>query len=216
MNKIESILGYVFANKELLNLALTHSSFANENYCSSNDRLEFLGDAVIELVVSDYIFANFPDLNSGLLTKLRASLVSTKNFNELTMSLGLQDYILKSKSLPNLSDKTKADLFESIIGAVYLDGGLNEAKKLIEKFVIVDKNNIDNHIKNCIDYKSKLQEEMQKSATPFEYVLINECGQAHDKTFEVELLIDGKVVAKSTGKSIHLAQENCAKMYFEK
>lgn len=215
MNNIESKLNYQFKDKKLLQTALTHSSLSNEIGGENYERLEFLGDAIIEFVVSDFIY-KFDYLDSGLLSKLRASLVSTKNFCQISTNLNLDKCLRKSKSLNTLSDKTKADIWESLIGAVYLDGGLLKAKELIEKFILVDENNIKEHLINCIDYKTKLQEEMQANKRSFRYETVSESGLAHDKTFEVQLYIDDVVVSKATGKSLHMAQSECARKYYEK
>ena len=212
MNNLQSKLNYTFKDQSLLKTALTHSSFSNEFGGENYERLEFLGDAVLELVVSDYIY-KFGQLDSGLLSKLRAGLVSTAYLKQISQDLGLDRLVLKSKSLQTLSDKTKADLFESLIGAVYLDSGLEYAKKIIDKLVIVDDQNIKSVIKNCVDYKTKLQETIQKLGKTFEYKLISESGLDHDKTFEVELIVDSQVVSKASGKSIHIAQEHCAENY---
>ena len=212
MNNLQSKLNYTFKDQNLLKTALTHSSFSNEFGGESYERLEFLGDAVLELVVSDYIY-KFGQLDSGLLSKLRAGLVSTAYLKQISQDLGLDRLVFKSKSLQTLSDKTKADLFESLIGAVYLDSGLECAKKIIKNLVIVDDQNIRSVIKNCVDYKTKLQETLQKLGKTFEYRLVSDSGLDHDKTFEVELIVDSQVVSKASGKSIHIAQEHCAENY---
>lgn len=215
MNNLQSKLNYIFKDQNLLKTALTHSSFSNEFGGNNYERLEFLGDAVLEIVVSDYIY-NFKELDSGLLSKLRAGLVSTAYLKQISQNLGLDNLVFKSKSLQTLSDKTKADLFESLIGAIYLDGGLEYAKQIIYNLVIIDEQNIKSVIKNCVDYKTKLQETLQKFGKTFEYKLISESGLDHDKTFEVELIVDNQVVSKASGKSIHIAQEHCAEIYLSK
>ena len=215
MIDLENKIGYSFKDKNLLKMALTHSSFANENNEKSYERLEFLGDAVIELIVSDYIYKNVY-LDSGLLSKLRASLVSTHYFCKISEDLGLGELMFKSKSLNTLSEKTKADLFESLVGAIYLDSGLKSAKEIILKYVIVGDKNIQNALKNCVDYKTKLQEEMQKLGKTFRYELVKEEGKDHEKTFEVNLYIDEQLVATGVGRSIHLAEEDSAMHYYKK
>lgn len=214
MNNLEQKLDYIFKDKKLLQTALTHSSLSNEIGGENYERLEFLGDAIIEFVVSDRIY-KYEFLDSGSLTKLRASLVSTSNFSQISNYLGLDKYLQKSKSLSMLSKKTEADILESVIGAIYLDGGINEASKIIDKFIIVNEENIRNHVQNCVDYKTKLQEEMQAKKKTFRYKTISESGLSHDKTFQVQLLIDEKVVSTATGKSLHTAQFECARKYYE-
>ena len=202
----------MFSNQELLTQALTHISYANEKNCEHYERLEFLGDAVIELAVSEYIFSHFT-IGSGNLSKLRASLVSTENLNNISNLLDLEKYILKSNSLTKISKKTNADLFESIIGAVFLDGGFEKAVGLIDKFVIVNIDNVNKHLDTCEDAKTKVQELLQKSGSTWEYKMIDSYGMDHDKTFVVTLLVDGKPVAEAKGKSLHLAENECAKLY---
>ena len=124
--------------------------------------------------------------------------------------------VKKSKSLSVFSKKTTADIFESIIGAIYLDGGLSEAKKLIDKHIIVSDEHIAEVIADCVDYKTKLQEDMQGQGKSFEYKILSSFGQDHDKTFECGLFIDGELVTKSHGKSIQLAEEQCARNYYDK
>lgn len=213
MNSIEQILGYVFKDKKLLKTALTHSSLSNEIGGDNYERLEFLGDAVVELIVSNEIY-KYEFLDSGLLTKLRASLVSTSNFSNISTNLKLDKELLKSKSLNTLSEKTKADILESILGAIYLDGGLEEVQKIVDKYIIIDENNIREHLTNCIDYKTKFQEDMQKQKKSFEYIVVNESGQDHNKIFTVELRMGDITISQALGKSIHIAEEECARKYY--
>jgi ribonuclease-3 len=215
LENLEIILGYTFKNKDLLVQALTHISYANDNKVESYERLEFLGDAIIELVVSDYIFRNF-GIDAGSLTKLRSALVSTEYLCCVAKDMELDQLCRKSKSLSMLSKKNIADLFESLVGAIYIDSGLDEAKKIIEKFVIIDDVNVRFVIKNSIDYKSKLQEYMQANNIRFEYKLKGSTGLDHAREFEVELVVDGSVVATSKGGSIQLAEERCAHEYISK
>jgi len=211
---LEKILNYKFKNPVLSTTALTHSSYANERNVNSYERLEFLGDAVIELAVSNYIYENF-NISSGELSKLRATLVSTENLDNISNNLKLSEFVLKSNSLPKISKKTNADLFESIVGAVYLDGGYDSAKILVDRFVIVDYANVEKHLANAVDPKTKLQEKLQKDGKAWEYNMINSYGLDHEKTFVVELSIDGVVVSTAEAKSLHGAENECAKIYLQ-
>ena len=215
LNDLERNLGYEFRDISLLQTALTHSSYANEMGAESYERLEFLGDAVLELVVSNYIY-NLYHVGEGNLTKLRAWLVSTENLYNIAISLHLDQYVKVAKSLNKLSKKNTADLFESVVGGVYLDGGYDEASRIIQQFVLIDENHIADVIKNGIDYKSTFQELMQSKGTCFEYRVIEESGPAHDKTFIVGLYVAGENVTQASGKSIRLAEEKCARLYLEK
>lgn len=214
LEKLESLIGYNFKDKKILNNALTHISFANENNVESYERLEFLGDAIIEMVVSEYIYHNLT-VDAGTLTKLRASLVSTENLYKISNGLNLSKYANVGNSLKVLSKKNTADLFESLVASIYLDGGLERAKNLIYKFIIVDDNNIQSHIKNCIDYKTKLQELMQSKSQDFRYELLSSSGLDHAKIFEVGLFVDGKMVSKGEGSSKQKAEEVSAEKYLK-
>ncbi len=213
--ELENVLDYHFRDIRLLETALTHSSYANDVGVESYERLEFLGDAVLELVVSQYIYTLY-HVGAGDLTKLRAWLVSTENLCNIAIFLHLDQYVMLGKSVNKLSKKNTADLFESVIGAVYLDGGYEMASRIIHRVVLVDENHIAEVIKNCVDYKSTFQELMQSRGISFEYKVISTDGPAHDRTFTVGLFVDGSSVAVSSGKSIRLAEEKCARVYLEK
>jgi len=211
---IQEKLGYTFSNQNLLETALTHISYAKECGEVSYERLEFLGDAVLELVVSDVIYKTF-NIDAGKMSKLRASLVSTNNLCNIAQNLGLNASIKKSKSLPSISKKTTADLFESVVGAVYLDGGFSHARELIERLVIIDTTNLETHLNNCVDAKTMLQELMQSLGRNFEYKLISSTGMDHEKKFEVELFISGVSVSKGLSTSIQSAEEIAAGEYLK-
>lgn len=210
--KLEKIIGYKFNNKTLLSNALTHISYAHENNVDSYERLEFLGDAIIELVVSEYIYDNL-QVDVGVLTKLRASLVSTDNLFNISNILKLSTFASIGKSLQSLSKKNTADLFESLLGAIYLDGGMAEAKKLIDRYVIVNNENIQNHIRCCVDYKTKLQEYLQSVGKSFRYEVLSSRGLDHEKVFEVGLFVNDELVTSGSGKSIQKAEAICAEKY---
>ena len=217
MNNIDFIydkIGYKFKDAKLLDTALTHSSYANENGVESYERLEFLGDAVIEFIVSDYIL-KYEELAAGTLTRLRASLVSTENLAKISTMLSIMQVVKKSRSLSTFSKKNTADICESLIGAIYLDGGIIEAKKMIEKFIIIGDNHISDMLKSVVDYKTKFQEDMQHKGRSFEYKLLGSVGMDHNKTFECGLYINGELITKAYGKSIHMAEEDCARKYYE-
>lgn len=217
MNNLDNLqmeIGYQFNDTSLLETAMTHISYAKENNVESYERLEFLGDAVLEMVVTDAIYKNY-SLPAGQSSKLRASLVSTENLCNIANNLGLHNNIKKSKSLPQISKKTTADLFESLLGAVYLDGGIGIVNKMIDRFVIIDKNNLDIHLNSCEDAKTSLQELLQAVGQTFEYKLIKSSGMDHNKTFEVELIIDGKSVSRGSSNSIQSAEELAASQYLK-
>ena len=141
LENLQQKLGYAFKNTSLLVQALTHQSYANDMGTISYERLEFLGDSIIQVVVSDYIFNNII-VDAGTSTKLRASLVSTNYLSQVSILLGLDKIAFKSKSLQQLGKKNIADLFESVVGAIYIDGGLDIAREIINKFVIISEENV--------------------------------------------------------------------------
>ena len=217
MSNLESLqteIGYRFQDISLLNTAITHISYARECGVESYERLEFLGDAVLEMVVTDVLYRNY-NLEAGKSSKFRASLVSTENLRSIAEKLGLHTMVKKSKSLCQISKKTTADLFESVLGAIYLDGGLDAVKVVIDKYVIIDKSNLDKHLNSCEDAKTSVQELLQAVGKAFEYRLIHSSGKDHEKTFEVELLVDGKSVSRGTSTSIQSAEEMAAREYLK-
>ena len=214
LTELENLIGYEFKDKTLLNTALTHQSYANDNMTESYERLEFLGDAIIEFVVTDFVYNNL-NFEVGVLTKLRASLVSTDYLVGISKNLGLDKLALRSKSLSQLGKKNIADLFESLIGSVYVDGGLEEAKKLIDKYIIKGMENIRFVLKNSIDYKTKFQECMQSLSRAFEYKTISSTGLDHEKKHTVGLWVEGKKITEVTATSKQIAEEKCAEFYIK-
>lgn len=214
MNLEESI-GYSFKNKKYIEEALTHTSYANENNVNSNEKLEFLGDSILEFISSKYLYCNYPKLNEGELTKTRATIVCEDSLYEVAKKHSLWDYIKVGKSELKYEGNKKvailADCVEAIIAAIYFDGGLEEA----EKFIIGNlKQAMENASKNVgqKDYKTVLQEKLQQNGdVSIEYKIINEYGPDHDKTFVAEVVFNGKVLASGEGKSKKSAEMQAAK-----
>ncbi len=206
---VEKKIKYKFKNKSLLKTAFTHSSYLQKNAKEvCNERLEFLGDSVLELVVSDYLYKNY-DLVEGEMTKCRARLVNTKSLAKIISLLKLEDYLLKNMSVFDVPDSLRADLFESILGAIYLDGGIDKAKAFALKFI-----DIESGMKATdIDYKTSLQEIVQKykgsNLVYFTYEIPREPGM-----FCSEVYVNDVFVAKSTANSKKKAQVECAKIAF--
>lgn len=212
--RLEKNLGYTFKNKQLLLTALTHSSYANESHDNkpSNERLEFLGDSVLSVIVSDYIYNRF-NTPEGELTKLRASLVCEASLFEFSKQLELGDFILLGRGEQNHNGRERpsilADAFEAVLAAVYLDGGMKPAEDLVLRFVKDDLVHREK-ISFC-DYKTKLQEVIQKNPEErLEYVLVEESGPDHDKRFTIELRLNSNVIASGTGKSKKAAEQIAA------
>lgn len=216
VEELESKIGYTFKNRKLLKIALTHSSFANESggRYVSYERLEFLGDSVLGVITSDYIFRTFPHLPEGELTKLRATLVCEKQLCVFSQELGLKKFIKLSRGERHCMGQNRpsilADVFEAICAAIYLDSGMEEAKNFVLKFIVPAVKNPK--IQNAKDYKTDLQEIVQKNpGETIEYVLIKEEGPDHDKKFTVEAKISNNPVGRGSGKSKKEAEQHAAK-----
>ena len=216
VEELESKIGYTFKNRKLLKIALTHSSFANESGGKfvSYERLEFLGDSVLGIITSDYIFRTFPHLPEGELTKLRATLVCEKQLCVFSQELGLKKFIKLSRGERHCMGQNRpsilADVFEAICAAIYLDSGMEEAKNFVLKFIVPAVKNPK--IQNAKDYKTDLQEIVQKNpGETIEYVLIKEEGPDHDNKFTVEAKISNNPVGRGSGKSKKEAEQHAAK-----
>ena len=221
MQELEKKIGYNFKDKSLLNVALTHSSYANEHkskHIKYNERLEFLGDAVLSIVVSDYIFKHCPELPEGELTMLRASLVCEKSLFEFAKIIDLGKYLVLSKGERNNGGAERpsilSDAFEALIAAIYIDGGIEPAKKHILNFVVPS---IKNSKKKSVrDYKTTLQEIIQKNpGERLEYVLVSESGPDHDKHFVVEVHLNSNIIGKGGGRSKKEAEQQAAREALE-
>ena len=205
MGEFENMIGYHFQNRNYLRQALSHSSYANEMRLSklaNNERLEFLGDAVLELMSSEYIFRTNEQMHEGEMTKLRASLVCEPTLAMCAREINLGDYILLGKGEIATGganrDSILSDAFEAVIGAIYLDGGFTSAKEFIMKYVLDD---IDSK-KLFFDSKTILQEIVQADyKEPLQYKLLGESGPDHDKVFTVAAIVDGKELSQGTGKT---------------
>lgn len=207
-DKIEKILNYKFKDKNLLKTAFTHSSYANDNNIQSNQRLEFLGDSVLNFIVADFLYQNF-DVEEGKMSKWRSKIVNCDSLSNVISKLKLEKYIILGKSIGNttLSKSVLEDLFESIVGAIYLDGGLTKTKNFIKK--CIDLNEAVE--KKDTDYKTKLQEIVQKvkgsNLVYFTYEIPRQPGY-----FCAELYINDIFVARTTSTSKKQAQIECAKL----
>ncbi len=204
-----------FLNQNLLKQALTHRSWVNENSKNegTNERLEFLGDAILEFVVSKEIYKKFPNEEEGYLTALRANLVNTKNLAEVATKLKIGEVILLSKGEIDGGGRTNpsllADTIEAIIGATYLDRGLDAAEKFIQDNILID---ADKKSQSPLkDPKSLLQEKIQaKGLQAPKYNVVSEAGPDHNKEFTIEVIVNGKPAARGTGKSKSEAEQDAA------
>ena len=213
-------LGYQFKDDTYLNIALTHSSFANEGKKGDvcNERQEFLGDAVLSIIVSDYLFRNHATMPEGDLTKLRAALVCEKALCLYANELGLGDFLLLGRGEESSGGRQRpsmlADAFEAIIAAIYLDGGIEPAREFVLRYVVPT---IGNHTKVAFkDYKTILQEIIQKNPEErVTYVLVEESGPDHNKRFVVEVHLNSNIIGRGEGRSKKSAEQAAAQMALE-
>ena len=217
---LELAIGYQFHNISLLQNALAHSSYANErwhNSLMSNERLEFLGDSILGMVVAEYLFRTFPDRPEGELTRMRADMVCEKTLAGIAGRLDLGRHLLLGNGEEQGGGRTRnsilADAVESVIAACFLDGGMEAARKFIQQFVLVEVPVTKLH---NVDYKTALQELVQqKKNQVLSYSLIAESGPDHDKRFEVEVKLNGKVVGVGSGSSKKRAEQSAAQSALE-
>ena len=219
LEKLEQEIGYEFKNKELLKTALTHTSYAYEKKIQSNEKLEFLGDSILEFVSSEYIYENYSKLKEGEMTKVRASVVCEKSLHEVAKTHNFSDFLYLGKS-ERLSKKEvrpaiMADSVEAVIAAIYLDGGIEPAKKFIIENLKDSIETATHHIGQK-DYKTVLQEILQKHGeVHIEYKIVKESGPDHQKVFESEVICDGKVLASGIGNSKKQAEMDAARQAIE-
>lgn len=220
MKTLEEKLGYTFRDPLLLENALTHSSCANESRgkLQSNERLEFLGDSILGMVVAEHLFRNHPDLPEGELTRTRAALVCEDSLVEVAQTLGLGSYLKLGKGEEAGGGRNRpsirADAVEAVLAAVYLDGGIGSARKIIQKYILSKE---IAGMKSSRDYKTALQELVQReSGQVLKYQLVGESGPDHDKRFFVEVLLNGHSVGRGEGRSKKEAEQMSARSAIEK
>jgi ribonuclease-3 len=220
IKELENAIGYRFHNISLLQNALAHSSYANERWhdsLKSNERLEFLGDSILGMVVADHLYRNFANRPEGELTRMRADMVCEKALAQVANQIGLGEHLLLGKGEEQGGgrgrDSILADAVESIIAACYLDGGMEAAKAFISRFVLV---NVPVSRLTNADYKTALQELVQQKRNQvLTYTMVGESGPDHDKRFEVELTLNGQVVGHGSGSSKKRAEQDAARNAME-
>ena len=214
ISRFEQLIGYTFRDKQLLIQAFTHSSFVNEQKINKRpdyERLEFLGDAVLEMISSAYLFRKFPDKKEGQMSKMRASLVCEGALAYDAEQLNLKEYIQLGKGEEATGGRNKesiiADVMEAVIGALFLDGGIEESKRFIDSYVLT---NID-AVQMFVDSKSVLQETAQgENLGEVRYEICGESGPEHDKIFEVRVYVGDKNLGEGTGKTKKAAEQKAA------
>ena len=217
---LETAIGYRFHNISLLQNALTHSSYANErwhNSLLSNERLEFLGDSILGMLVAEYLYSTFPNRPEGELTRMRADMVCEKTLANVANSIGLGDHLLlghgEEQSRGRNRNSILADAMESVIAASFLDGGMEAAKGIVKRFILTEVPVTKLH---NTDYKTALQELVQQKKNQIlSYTLVGESGPDHDKQFAVEVSLNGQTVGRGTGTSKKRAEQMAAQSAIE-
>lgn len=204
--------GIEIKDDKLLKTALTHSSYSNEHGGECYERLEYLGDAVLEIVCSEYLYKN-TNYSEGEMSKLRSLYVCENALWEYSKDINLKDYILLGNGINEANKTIIADVFEAVIGVVYLENGLNSVKKIFNNLIVPYINNKEDFL---MDYKSLLQESVQTVKKSVTYNLIGETGPAHERVFKVEVVIDGLVYGIGTGYSKKEAEQDAAKEAYMK
>lgn len=219
LEKCQITIGYHFNNVDLLKEAFTHTSYAYEQHVKSNERLEYLGDSILEFVISEYLFSNYHNLSEGEMTKVRANVVCEDSLFEVANRHDFSDFLFLGKSEKNSHNSKKAilaDSVEAVIAAIFLDSNIENSKKFIIENL---KDTVEIASKNVgmKDFKTVLQEKLQvHGEVKIEYKVIKEEGPDHDKFFMVEVSCDGKKLAQGSGHSKKIAEMNAAKIALEK
>ena len=221
LNEFQQNIGYQFKQEALLRQALTHSSYAHEKNLKElmdNERLEFLGDSILGMVVADHLYKNFPDRPEGELTRMRADMVCETSLAAVADKIGLGKHLLLGHGEERFGGRSRAsilaDAVESVIAACFLDGGLDAALKVVQQFILVEVPVTKLH---NADYKTQLQELVQQKKNQIlSYALVGQSGPDHDKLFEVEVSLNGNVVGRGTGSSKKRAEQAAAHAALEK
>lgn len=214
---VEKIIGYTFNEKKILQRAITHSSYCNLKGVENGDyqRMEYLGDAILDFIVADELYHNYPQFDEGKLTKLRANVVSKTPLAKIIDNSKIANYILYDSNTTALSVKLKSDIFEAIVAGIYLDSnGIKATRQFILKYI---KPLIASEIGNDLsDYKSELYEFCAIKKRDIKFELIDVSGPPHDLTFNYELYIDGLLYGKAIGKTKREAQQKCSRQALDK
>lgn len=218
MKELEKILGYEFKNIEYLKTALTHSSYANEYKCESYEKLEFLGDSVLSFIISEYLYGQMKSINEGELSRIRSSLVCEESLSSVAKKMNFGKFIFLGNGEEKAGSRDRnsilCDVFEAVLAAIYLDAGMETARKYVMN-IMSDKLNSNLYNKSIKDYKSRLQEKIQKiyhDKSKIIYTVSKESGPEHKKNFFVDLYINGKMISSGVGLSKKEAEQEAAKM----
>ena len=213
--KLEGVLGYTFKNKQLLYTAFVHSSYANENNVEGNERMEFFGDAILQFIVTQHLMKIYKDKDEGSLSKIRSAIVSAESLTQVVYKMQIENYVLLSRGAKKCNTRPKkleSSLFEAILCAIYLDGGMAIAKK----FVLNVLSKQFKKAKSVVDFATELQEYCQAHKLSFEYKLVAQTGTENNVVYQYQLYIDGKVVATAFGSTKKQAKHKCAEQALAK
>ena len=218
--KLEESIGYVFKDESILRKALTHTSYAYENKIESNEKLEFLGDSILEFISSKFIYNNYPKLKEGEMTKVRADVVCEKSLYKIACKHNFSDFLYLGKSQKSNEIEARpailADSVEAVIAAIYFDAGLEEAEKFIVENLKEEIEIASSHV-GMKDYKTVLQEKLQiHGSVDIKYNIIKEVGPDHDKSFVAEVVCNGKKLAEGIGKNKKMAEMSAAEKALQK
>lgn len=216
MQELESKIEYKFTDRSLITTALTHSSYANEHHCASNERLEFIGDSVLGMVVATHLYRLYPDMPEGRMTRLRAELVCEQSLWALSCRMGFGEYLRLGKGEEASGGRERhsilADCVEAVIAAMYLDGGYEAAERFIEKNILSVLDGNDRDVLRGTDYKTELQELIQRKPNQsLTYTLAGESGPDHRKTFEFTVELNGEILGEGSGRTKKEAEQNAAR-----
>lgn len=221
MKDLEQSIGYSFQYPELIKIALTHSSYSNEHkgnrfFCKCNERLEFLGDSVLSLIISQYLYLHYPDMPEGDLTKIRAGVVCEKTLSKLAKKIKLGRFLFLGKGEERSQGRERssilADAFEALLGALYLDGGFEAASAFLMPYMETEIDLFLSDKGNVHDYKTLLQQIIQQEQGEIlEYVLVEESGPDHAKHFKMEARLNSNVIGVGEGVSKREAEQMAAK-----
>ncbi|MBE7055438.1 MAG: ribonuclease III [Ruminococcaceae bacterium] len=214
IKQFQKNIGYFFKNPDILKTAFTHTSYANEHNIQSYERLEFLGDAIVDFLVGEYLFTNFPTLNEGMMSRIRATLVCEKTLSELALELSINECMLLGNGASQSGERNRpsilSDMFEAHIAAMYLDAGIDNTRKYLFS---VYGDRLSNAVENGqhIDYKTKLQEKLQENGPcDISYNLVRADGPVHHCLFEMQVTLNGKVLGSGSAYSKKEAQQRAA------
>ncbi len=214
IDNFQKDIGYFFKNPELLKTAFTHTSYANENNTKSYERLEFLGDAIVDFLVGEYLFLNYPSMDEGMMSRVRANLVCEKALSELGRKIGIEKYMLLGHGAELAGERNRpsiiSDMFEALIAAMYLDTGIDNTRD----YLLATYGDMLSEAAGSgqvIDYKTKLQEKLQKNGPcNISYEIISADGPVHHCLFEMQVVANGKVLGKGSAYSKKEAQQKAA------